>query len=76
MGHVAVLVLFGFAESRIDIRMSFNIGTFVMLTRCRRRHSGSDFSNIFCTLTLVFSLDISRMKFPNDFFVLLAWRAN
>jgi hypothetical protein len=28
MGRIADLVLFGFAESRIDIRMSLNIGHF------------------------------------------------
>src|SRR5437773_6612210 len=62
-GHIAGLVLFGFADSRIDTQMSFNIGSMSSSSLWQR------FQQYFLYYRdLDFSLDISRMKFPDDFF--------
>src|SRR5438477_9347137 len=62
-GHIAGLVLFGFADSRIDTQMSFNIGSMSSSSLWQR------FQQYFLYYRdLGFSLDISRMKFPDDFF--------
>src|SRR5438876_3656685 len=62
-GHIAGLVLFGFADSRIDTQMSFNIGSMSSSSLWQR------FQQYFLYYRdPAFSLDISRMKFPDDFF--------
>src|SRR5438132_8164058 len=48
-GCIAHLVLFGFADSRIDTQISFNIGQFSYPYQCHPHRSGSVFNNIFCT---------------------------
>src|SRR2546421_592003 len=62
-GHIADLVLFGFADSRIDTQMSFNIVSMSSSSLWQR------FQQYFLYYRdPAFSVDISRMKFPDDFF--------
>src|SRR5881394_498273 len=62
-GQIADLVLFGFADSRIDTQMSFNIVSMSSSSLWQR------FQQYFLYYRdPAFSVDISRMKFPDDFF--------
>src|SRR5436305_7802619 len=62
-GGIPDLVLFGFPDSRIDTQISFNIGSMSSSSLWQR------FQHYFLYYRdLGFSLDISRMKFPDDFF--------
>src|SRR6266513_1148851 len=62
-GGIPNLVLFGFPDSRIDTQISFNIGSMSSSSLWQR------FQHYFLYYRDPgFSLDISRMKFPDDFF--------
>src|SRR5947207_966773 len=62
-GGIPDLVLFGFPDSKIDIQMSFNIDSMSSSSLWQR------FQHYFLYYRdFGFSLDISRMKFPDDFF--------
>jgi len=62
-GGIPDLVLFGFPDSRIDTQISFNIGSMSSSSLWQR------FQHYFLYYRDPgFSLDISRMKFPDDFF--------
>jgi glucose-6-phosphate isomerase len=68
-GRIARLVLFGFADSRIDTQMSFNVGDFRNLRSMSSSSLWQRFQQYFLYYRdLGFSLDISRMEFPDDFF--------
>ncbi|HEU5313784.1 MAG TPA: hypothetical protein VFU08_08160, partial [Candidatus Udaeobacter sp.] len=68
-GHNAHPVLFGFADSRIDTQISFNIGHFRNLNTMSSSSLWQRFQRYFLDYRdLGFSLDISRMKFSDDFF--------
>ena len=62
------LVLFGFADSKVDTQQSFNTGHFRNLTSMSSSSLWQRFQHHFLYYRdLGFSLDISRMKFPDDF---------
>src|SRR6184192_2499940 len=62
-GGIPDLVLFGFPDSRIDTQISLNIGSMSSSSLWQR------FQHYFLYYRDPgFSLDISRMKFPDDFF--------
>src|SRR5216117_1252635 len=62
-GGIPDLVLFGFPDSRIDTQISLNIGSMSSSSLWQR------FQRYFLEhRELCFSLDISRMKFPDDLF--------
>src|SRR5881227_2831450 len=62
-GGIPDLVLFGFPDSRIDTQISLNIGSMSSSSLWQR------LQQYFLEYRgLGFSLDISRMKFPDDFF--------
>src|SRR5213595_2596567 len=62
-GGIPDLVLFGFPDSRINTQISFNIGSMSSSSLWQR------FQHYFLYYRDPgFSLDISRMKFPDDFF--------